>query len=90
LGSYRPRAGRLVRPGARHGKRQASADRFDPGIRECPDRQPGQAYLPYLARDEKLTVEFAEGGNCTVQTKIDGWGAVTRKIGPFACVAARP
>ena len=49
----------------------------------------GQAYLPSLAADEVLTLEFADGGSCKVHTQFDGRGAVNRRIGPFACVGAR-
>jgi outer membrane usher protein len=55
----------------------------------APIDRKGQAYLPSLARDEVLTVEFADGGSCKVHTTFDGQGGVTRKIGPFACVEAR-
>lgn|ERR1043166_850835 len=47
----------------------------------------GQAYLPSLAKDEVLTVEFPDGGRCKVRTQFDGHGAITRKIGPFDCRA---
>jgi outer membrane usher protein FimD/PapC len=48
----------------------------------------GQAYLPSLAENEVLTVEFADGGKCKVHTDFDGHGGVTRKIGPYACAEA--
>lgn len=50
----------------------------------------GQAYLPSLAANETLTVEFADGGSCRVPTDFDGHGGVTRRIGPFACAEGRP
>jgi outer membrane usher protein len=50
----------------------------------------GRAYLPSIAKDEILTVEFLDGGSCKVQTKFDGEGSVTRLIGPYPCTPVAP
>jgi outer membrane usher protein len=56
----------------------------------APISRQGQAYLPSLAVNETLTVEFADGGSCRLPTDFDGHGGVTRRIGPFACDGGRP
>ena len=56
------------------------------GTSTAPLDRRGQAYLPSLAKDEILTVEFADGGSCKLRTQFDGKGGATRKIGPYACV----